>query len=120
MAATATRSLRKSQFLQVLTQIIVSEVNTDNTALRIHLLAFTFIPLIISCIMYAANGDDKIDYIDILLLCVSCFTNTGLSPIDISRTTAFQQALLEVQMLSGSIIVVSWIMAYLRMWASFF
>ena len=120
MAATATLSLRKSQCLQVLTQTIVSENRANDRALRIHLLAFTFIPLIISWVMYAANGNNKIDYIDILLLCVSCFTNTGLSPIDISRTTAFQQALLELQMLSGSIIVVSWIMAYVRMWASFF
>lgn len=119
MAATQALYLRKSQFLQVLTQTIVSGLRADDAALRIHLLAFTFIPLIISCIMYAANGNNKIDYIDALLLCVSCFTNTGLSPIDISRTTAFQQALLEVQMFSGSIILVSWLMAYVRMWASF-
>ena len=65
--------------------------------------------------MYAANGEHKIDFVDILLLCVSCFTNTGLSPIDLSRTTALQQVLLEVEMLSGSIIVVSWIMAFVRM-----
>jgi Trk-type K+ transport system membrane component len=99
----------------VLSQTIVSGVYADDTTLRVHLLAFTFIPLIISSVIYAANGKYKIDYVDTLLLSVSCFTNTGLSPIDISRMTPFQQALLEVQMLSGSIIVVSWIMAYVRM-----
>lgn len=120
MAATKAHSLRKSQLLQVLTQVTVLEVHTDDKVLRIHLLAFTFIPLIFACIMYAANGEHKIDFVDILLLCVSCFTNTGLAPIDLSRTTALQQALLEILMLSGSIIVISWIMAYVRMWASFF
>ena len=115
MAATGPLSQRKSQLFQVLTHTIVLDVYADNITSRIHLLAFTFVPLIFSSIMYAANGRYKIDYADILLLCVSCFTNTGLSPIDISRTTPLQQALLEVQMLSGSIIVVSWIMAYVRM-----
>jgi len=115
MAATKTLSLRKSQLLQVLTRAIVLEVHADDKALRIHLLAFTFIPLIMACFIYAANGEHKINFVDALLLCVSCFTNTGLSPIDLSRTTALQQALLEVQMLSGSIIVVSWIMAFVRM-----
>jgi hypothetical protein len=53
---------------------------------RIHLLVFTFLPIVFSAFFYAANGDatgnatdnavgvQKVEYIDSLFLCFSAMT----------------------------------------------
>ncbi|OSD00246.1 TrkH-domain-containing protein [Trametes coccinea BRFM310] len=81
---------------------------------RVHLLFFTFTPLIFSGIFYASNGEFHIDYIDCLYNCVSAMTVCGLATVDLSSLTAFQQALLFIQMCLGSPVVVSWTMVFIR------
>ncbi|CDO78022.1 hypothetical protein BN946_scf184907.g12 [Trametes cinnabarina] len=81
---------------------------------RVHLLFFTFTPLIFSGIFYASNGEFHIDYIDCLYNCVSAMTVCGLATVDLSSLTSFQQALLFIQMCLGSPVVVSWTMVYIR------
>ncbi|KAH9889441.1 TrkH-domain-containing protein [Cubamyces lactineus] len=81
---------------------------------RVHLLFFTFTPLIFSGIFYAGNGEYHIDYIDCLFNCVSAMTVCGLATVDLSSLTPFQQAVLFVQMCLGSPVVVSWTMVYIR------
>ncbi|KAI8970814.1 cation transport protein-domain-containing protein [Trametes punicea] len=81
---------------------------------RVHLLFFTFTPLIFSGILYAGNGDFHVDYVDCLYNCVSAMTVCGLATVDLSGLTSFQQALLFIQMCLGSPVVVSWAMVYIR------
>ncbi|KAI9062394.1 hypothetical protein FKP32DRAFT_1593550 [Trametes sanguinea] len=81
---------------------------------RVHLLFFTFTPLIFSGIFYASNGEFHIDYIDCLFNCVSAMTVCGLASVDLSSLTSFQQALLFIQMCLGSPVVVSWTMVFIR------
>lgn len=82
---------------------------------RVHLLVFTFTPLMFSGIFYAVNGQFKIPYIDCLFLCFSCMCVTGLAPTDLSQLTTFQQFLLFAQTMMGSMIFVSLVMIYVRM-----
>lgn len=79
-----------------------------------HLLVFTFTPLLMSIIFWAVNGETKIAYIDSLFLSYSAFTGTGLQAVDLSSTTPLQQAILWILMFSGSPIVASWVMVYIR------
>ncbi|KAH7102156.1 cation transport protein-domain-containing protein [Auriculariales sp. MPI-PUGE-AT-0066] len=81
---------------------------------RIHLIIFTFTPLIFSGIFYGANGRYHISYIDALFNCVSAMTVTGLATVDLSSLTHFQQALVFFQMCIGNLVFVSWIMVYIR------
>ncbi|KZV88401.1 hypothetical protein EXIGLDRAFT_839267 [Exidia glandulosa HHB12029] len=81
---------------------------------RIHLLVFTFTPLIFSVLFYAANGRFHISYVDGLFLCVTSMTVTGLSTVDLSQLTAVQQAMMFVQTCLGSLVGVSWLMVYIR------
>ncbi|KAJ8486785.1 hypothetical protein ONZ51_g4605 [Trametes cubensis] len=81
---------------------------------RVHLLFFTFTPLIFSGIFYAGNGEYHIDYIDCLFNCVSAMTVCGLATVDLSSLTPFQQAVLFIQMCLGSPVVISWTMVYIR------
>ncbi|WRT64079.1 uncharacterized protein IL334_001007 [Kwoniella shivajii] len=81
---------------------------------RIHLLAFTIIPLIISGIMYAANTEFHIDYVDCLFCCMSAMTVTGLATINLSTLSIFQQVLLFIQMIIGSLSFVSILMIIVR------
>ncbi|KAG8799789.1 low affinity potassium transporter [Serendipita sp. 398] len=81
---------------------------------RIHLLVFTFVPLVFSVVFWAANGKYKLAYIDALFLCYSAFTNAGLASVDLSRTTSLQQAMLFIQMFFGSMIFVSWVVVLVR------
>ena len=62
----------------------------------------TFTPLIFSGIIYAANGEFPVDYIDCLFNCVSAMTVCGLATVDLSGLTPVQQVLLFVQMCLGS------------------
>ncbi len=60
-------------------------------------------PLIFSGIMYGTStGGFNISYIDCLFNCMSAMTVCGLATIDLSTLTAFQQALLFIQMIIGS------------------
>ncbi|KZT72263.1 hypothetical protein DAEQUDRAFT_26204 [Daedalea quercina L-15889] len=81
---------------------------------RIHLLVFTFTPLIFSGILYGANGEYHISYVDCLFLCVTSMTVCGLATVDLSTLTPFQQFLLFAQMCLGSPVLVSWVMVYMR------
>lgn len=81
---------------------------------RIHLLVFTFLPFFDAILLWAVNGSFKISFIDSLFLAYSAFTNTGLSPIDLSHTTRLQQVILFITMFFGSTIVVSWVVVLVR------
>ncbi|KAI9568878.1 cation transport protein-domain-containing protein [Boletus coccyginus] len=81
---------------------------------RIHLLFFTFTPLICSVIVYASNGRYPITYVDALYNSVSAATVCGLATVNLSQLTPWQQALLFIQMCVGSPVVVSWFMVYIR------
>ncbi|KAJ7647734.1 cation transport protein-domain-containing protein [Roridomyces roridus] len=81
---------------------------------RVHILFFTFTPLFFSAIFYASNGQFRISYIDALFQCVSAMTVCGLATVDLSSLTAWQQAILFIQMCLGSPVLVSWVMVYLR------
>jgi hypothetical protein len=61
---------------------------------RIHLTFFTLHPLIWSGIFYGANGRYPVRYIDALFLCFSAQTVTGLSTVNLSSLTGFQQFIL--------------------------
>ncbi|KAF9560954.1 hypothetical protein CPC08DRAFT_750168 [Agrocybe pediades] len=81
---------------------------------RVHLLFFTFTPLVFSGIFYASNGRYKISYVDALFNCVSAMTVCGLATINLSSLTGFQQALLFVLMCIGNPVLVSWVIVYMR------
>ncbi|KAL7414479.1 cation transport protein-domain-containing protein [Mrakia frigida] len=81
---------------------------------RIHLIAFTIIPLFFSGIFYGANGQFRIEYIDSLFLCFSAMTVTGLTTVNLSTLTGLQQAILFCLMILGDLTFVSWIMVLVR------
>ncbi|GAA5827392.1 hypothetical protein JCM5353_001456 [Sporobolomyces roseus] len=77
---------------------------------RIHLLFFTFLPLIASAIFYASNGpspQNQIAYIDCLFLCFSAMTVCGLTTALFANITIWQQVILFLLMTMGSISFVS-------------
>ncbi|MCO5565338.1 hypothetical protein L7F22_019011 [Adiantum nelumboides] len=80
---------------------------------RIHLLVFTFTPLIFAGIFYASNTT-PIAFIDCLFVCVSAMTVTGLATINVSTSTAWQQAILFFLMAIGNITAVSVTMIWIR------
>nr|ODN98734.1 potassium ion transporter [Cryptococcus depauperatus CBS 7855] len=82
---------------------------------RIHLIAFTIIPLITSAVMYACNTEYHISYIDCLFNCMSSMTVTGLATINLSALNPFQQVLLFFQMIFGSLTFVSILMILVRL-----
>ncbi|KAI0802967.1 cation transport protein-domain-containing protein [Irpex lacteus] len=81
---------------------------------RVHLLFFLFVPLISAGIFYGANGEFHIPFIDALFLCYSALTVTGLSTVNLSTLTAFQQAMLFVLMGVGNVTIVAWVMVLIR------
>ncbi|KAJ3727873.1 cation transport protein-domain-containing protein [Lentinula raphanica] len=81
---------------------------------RLHLFAFVFIPLISSAIFWGCNGRFSISYLDSLFLCYSAMTVTGLSTVNLSTLTAWQQVILYLLMMLGDITMVSWIMVLVR------
>ncbi|ODO12037.1 hypothetical protein I350_00821 [Cryptococcus amylolentus CBS 6273] len=81
---------------------------------RIHLIAFTVIPLITSGIMYACNTEIHISYIDCLFCCMSAMTVTGLASVNLSTLSVVQQVILFVQMIIGSLTFVSIVMIMVR------
>ncbi|KAG8698916.1 low affinity potassium transporter, partial [Ceratobasidium sp. 423] len=81
---------------------------------RLHVIFFTFTPLISAAIFYAANGLYPVSFIDALFICISAMTVTGLATVDLSQLTGFQQAILFVLMCIGNPVIVSWLMVYIR------
>lgn len=70
----------------------------EATFFRLHVVAFTFVPLVCSGIFYACNGQYPVSYLDSLFLCYSAMTVCGLSTINLSTTTAWQQVMLYMLM----------------------
>lgn len=67
---------------------------------RLHLLVFTFLPLVASGIFYASNGPsqaNQIAYVDALFLCTSAMTLTGLNTALFADLTVWQQFILFVR-----------------------
>ncbi|KAF8576740.1 TrkH-domain-containing protein [Ramaria rubella] len=86
----------------------------ESTFFRIHVLCFTVIPLLFSGIFHGCNGRFHISYLDSLFLCYSAMTVTGLSTVNLSTTTAWQQVILYLLMAMGDFTTVSWIMVLVR------
>ncbi|KAL7423539.1 hypothetical protein Q5752_001119 [Cryptotrichosporon argae] len=93
---------------------------------KIHLAAFTFIPLVFGTFFYAANGSasgnansgdvgiQKVAFIDSLFCTYSAMTVTGLVTVNLSATHPFQQFLLFALMIMGDYSVVSLIVVLVR------
>lgn len=81
---------------------------------RIHLAVFTLVPIVSASVLVASNGRFDINYIDALFVCVSGMTGTGLTTIDLSSLTAWQQAIIVLVSLVGSPVFVSLVTAYMR------
>ncbi|KZT30937.1 TrkH-domain-containing protein [Neolentinus lepideus HHB14362 ss-1] len=81
---------------------------------RLHLVFFTIHPVIWSAIFYAANGQYHISYTDAFFLCFSAHTVTGLSTVNLSTLTGFQQAILFWLMIAGNYTTTSWVMVMVR------
>lgn len=77
---------------------IVHFITEETTFFRIHIAAFTLIPLIFSCIFYASNGRFHVSFLNSMFLCYSAMTVTGLSTVNLSTITAWQQAILYILM----------------------
>ena len=77
----------------------IEYVLKECTFYRVHLFAFTIIPLIFSGIFYGCNGRFHISYLDSLFLCYSAMTVTGLSTVNLSTVTVWQQVLLYLLMM---------------------
>ncbi|KAJ7166638.1 TrkH-domain-containing protein [Mycena filopes] len=84
---------------------------SHGTFYRLHLAAFTFIPIISAAVFYACNGRYHVSFLDSLLLCYSAMTVCGLSTVNLSTTTPLQQVILYLLMLIGNVTVVSWIVS---------
>lgn len=69
-------------------------LHDEATFFRIHLAAFTFIPLITAAIFHASNGLYPVSFLDSLFLCYSAMTVTGLSTVNLSTLTKWQQVIL--------------------------
>lgn len=65
-------------------------------------------------IFWASNGEFKIRFVDALFVCVSAATGTGLSPVDLSSTTPWQQAIITLLEICGNLVFVSWVVVYFR------
>lgn len=71
---------------------------------RVHLLIFTFTPLVFSGIFYASNGpspQNQIAYVDALFMCTSAMAVTGLNSVLLADLTTWQQFIIFVRTLSG-------------------
>ncbi|KAK0189880.1 potassium transporter [Armillaria mellea] len=107
-----TRTRLKENFK--LKNVVASIGSIELTFYRVHLAAFVFIPLVSSGIFYGCNGRFHISFLDSLFLCYSAMTVTGLSTVNLSTLTAWQQVMLFLLMMIGDITTVSWIMVLVR------
>ncbi|KAI0358915.1 TrkH-domain-containing protein [Trametes cingulata] len=82
---------------------------------RLHLIYFTLTPLVAAGIFYAVNGEFHIPFIDALFLCYSALTVTGLSTVNLSTLTVFQQVILVLLMAMGDVTIVAWVMVLVRL-----
>lgn len=80
------------------------KVKDESNFFRIHVTVFTITPLIFSGIFFACNGQFHIAYIDSLFMCYSAMTTTGLTTINLSSLTGWQQAILFILMLAGDLV----------------
>lgn len=78
---------------------IAQFLHDECTFFRIHLFAFIFVPLIFSGVFYASNGRFRVDFVDSLFLSYSAMTVTGLSTVDLSTITPWQQVILYLLMM---------------------
>ncbi len=92
-----TRTKIKESFK--LKNVIASIRSIELTFYRIHFTAFVFIPLIFSGIFYICNGKFHISYLDSLFLCYSAMSLTGLSTVNLSTLTMWQQVMLYLLMM---------------------
>ncbi|KAK7687989.1 hypothetical protein QCA50_008359 [Cerrena zonata] len=106
----AIEKTEETQKTQSIRQWLKKELNF----FRVHLLFFLIVPLISSVIFWAANGRFHVRYIDALFVCYSALTVTGLSTINLSTCTVFQQAILFFLMCIGNVTVVAWVMVLIR------
>ncbi|KAI0354804.1 TrkH-domain-containing protein [Trametes cingulata] len=83
---------------------------------RLHLLAFIFLPLFGAIILWACNGEFYIKFIDVLFICISGATGTGLVTADLSSFTVWQQVILVVLELIGNQTFVAWVVVLVRRW----
>ena len=83
---------------------IVGFIQREANFLRIHILVFTVVPLITSAIFWRANGEYPVHYIDCLFVTYSAMTVTGLSTVNLSPLTGFQQSVLFVLMWMGDVV----------------
>ncbi|KZT64165.1 TrkH-domain-containing protein [Daedalea quercina L-15889] len=106
----------KSMRLRILasSQRIWGGVKESVRFYRIHLLSFITIPLLAAVVFWASNGKYKIPFVDALFVCVSAATGTGLSTIDLSSTTPWQQVIITLLEICGNIVFVSWVVVYSR------
>ncbi|EJD53027.1 TrkH-domain-containing protein [Auricularia subglabra TFB-10046 SS5] len=81
---------------------------------RVHLSAFVIVPLILGSILYASNGRVKIEYLDCLFIAYSAMAGCGLSTVNLSSLTGWQQTILFALMLLGHFGVVSLLMVLVR------
>lgn len=87
--------------IHLITFTIVSYRNTDSYP---SLSRTAQVPLITSSIMFACNTEYHISYIDCLFCCMSAMTVTGLATVDLSTLSPFQQVILFLQMIIGSLV----------------
>ncbi|EED81002.1 predicted protein [Postia placenta Mad-698-R] len=66
------------------------------------------VPLITAAIFSASNGRFKIPFIDALFMCISAGTGTGLTTIDLSSMSVWQQAIIVVLGFIGNQVFVTW------------
>ena len=85
-------------------QFIFGELRKELSFFRIHVAVFVITPLVFSGIFYACNGEFKIAFIDALFLCYSAMTVTGLTTVNLSSLTGWQQAILFLLMLMGDVV----------------
>ncbi|GAA94848.1 uncharacterized protein L969DRAFT_97190 [Mixia osmundae IAM 14324] len=81
---------------------------------RVHFVFFVLNPLMWSLIMYASNGPNHIRYIDCLFNCVSATCVCGLNSSLLGVMTGWQQVILFIQMIEGSIVTVSIVTIMIR------
>ncbi|KAG6885394.1 hypothetical protein C0993_002357 [Termitomyces sp. T159_Od127] len=81
---------------------------------RVHVMYYIFTPLIFSAIFYASNGRYHIPYIDALFNCVSAMTVCGLTTVNLSMLTGWQQTILFLLMCLGNPVLVSWVVVLQR------
>jgi Trk-type K+ transport system membrane component len=85
-------------------QSIIESLQRNLNFFRIHVIVFVLTPLVFSGIFYASNGEFKVAYIDALFVCYSAMTVTGLTTVNLSSLTGWQQAIVFILMLVGDVV----------------